>query len=153
MAELSCLGLELRRPERKDIACYETLAQIALVHCYRTIFPSGRVAVRVPFFSDNASTEALGAKRYTSKWPLVAFAQKLSVDLDISHAAGEKNEEADLLSRWNQQDTLPDKWKDDHRVDCSLQFIWFFRTDIRVCPPNFSHPSQRQERIICDEDL
>ena len=40
--------------------------------------------------------------------------------------AGEKNDDADFLSRWNQVDTLPDRWKDDSRVDCSLQFIWFF---------------------------
>ena len=50
-------------------------------------------------FSDNAATEAVGAKLYTSKWPLGAFAQKLSVistlsgiELDISHVAGEKND-------------------------------------------------------------
>ena len=133
LSELSCPGLQLRRPAHKDIACYETLAQIALVHAYRTIFPSGRVAVRLPSFSDNASTEAVGAKLYTSKWPLGAFAQKLSIisalsgiELDISHVAGEKNDDADFLSRWNQVDTLPDRWKDDSRVDCSLQFIWFF---------------------------
>ncbi|CAE7241440.1 unnamed protein product, partial [Symbiodinium sp. CCMP2592] len=136
LSDLSVLGLELRRPAHKDIACYETLAQIALVHAYRSVFPSGRVAVRLPSFSDNASTEALGAKLYTSKWPLGAFAQKLSlrsaasgIELDISHIAGEKNDDADLLSRWNQIDALPDKWRKEDRVDCSLKFIWFFRKE------------------------
>ena len=112
-------------------------------------FPSGRVAVRLLSFSDNAATatEAVGAKLYTSKWPLGAFAQKLSVisalsriELDISHVAGEKNDDADFLSRWNQVDSLPDRWKEDSRVDCSLQFIWFFRKKVHIWPRHFSLP-------------
>ena len=86
---------------------------------------SGRVAVR----SD------------TSKWPLGAFAQKLavnsaatSIDLDTSHVAAENNEEADFLSWWNQTDPLPKRWELGKRVDCSLQFIWFFRSDVRIWP-------------------
>ncbi|CAE7245645.1 unnamed protein product [Symbiodinium sp. CCMP2592] len=160
LSDLSVLGLELRRPAHKDIACYETLAQIALVHVYRSVFPSGRVAVRLPSFSDNASTEALGAKLYTSKWPLGAFAQKLSlisaasgIELDISHIAGEKNDDADLLSRWNQTDALPDKWKIEDRVDCSLKFIWFFRKEVLVWPSHFSLPAGTQERHVSDDDL
>ena len=160
LSELSCLGLQLRQPAHKDIACYETLAQIALVHAYRTIFPSGRVAVRLPSFSDNAATEAIGAKLYTSKWPLGAFAQKLSIisalsgiELDISHVAGEKNDDADFLSRWNQVEALPARWNMDSRVDCSLQFIWFFRKEVHVWPRHFSLPSQHQERPVSDDDL
>ena len=154
------MGLQLRQPAHKDIACYETLAQIALVHAYRTIFPSGRVAVRLPSFSDNAATEAIGAKLYTSKWPLGAFAQKLSIisalsgiELDISHVAGEKNDDADFLSRWNQVDALPARWNMDSRVDCSLQFIWFFRKEVHVWPRHFSLPSQHQEGPVSDDDL
>ncbi|CAE7242778.1 unnamed protein product [Symbiodinium sp. CCMP2592] len=160
LSDLSILKLDLRRPAHKDTACYETLAQIALVHLYRSVFPSGRVAVRLPSFSDNASTEALGAKLYTSKWPLGAFAQKLSlisaasgIELDISHIAGEKNEDADLLSRWNQTDALPEKWRKEDRVDCSLQFIWFFRKEVLVWPSHFSLPTGMQERHVSDDDL
>ncbi|CAE7330818.1 unnamed protein product [Symbiodinium sp. CCMP2592] len=160
LSDLSVLGLELRRPAHKDIACYETLAQIALVHAYRSVFPSGRVAVRLPSFSDNASTEALGAKLYTAKWPLGAFAQKLSlisaasgIELDISHIAGEKNDDADMLSRWNQTDSLPDKWRKEDRVDCSLKFIWFFRKEVLVWPSHFSLPAVTQERHVSDDDI
>ncbi|CAE6964864.1 unnamed protein product [Symbiodinium sp. CCMP2592] len=160
LSDLSVLSLELRRPAHKDIACYETLAQIALVHAYRSVFPSGRVAVRLPSFSDNASTEALGAKLYTAKWPLGAFAQKLSlisaasgIELDISHIAGEKNDDADLLSRWNQTDSLPDKWRKEDRVDCSLKFIWFFRKEVLVWPSHFSLPAVTQERHVSDDDI
>ncbi|CAE7767751.1 unnamed protein product [Symbiodinium sp. CCMP2592] len=160
LSDLSVLSLELRRPAHKDIACYETLAQIALVHAYRSVFPSGRVAVRLPSFSDNASTEALGAKLYTAKWPLGAFAQKLSlisaasgIELDISHIAGEKNDDADLLSRWNQTDSLPDKWRKEDRVDCSLKFIWFFRKEVLVWPSHFSLPAETPERHVSDDDI
>ncbi|CAE7242810.1 unnamed protein product, partial [Symbiodinium sp. CCMP2592] len=160
LSDLSVLGLELRRPAHKDIACYETLAQIALVHAYRSVFPSGRVVVRLPSFSDNASTEALGAKLYTAKWPLGAFAQKLSlisaasgIELDISHIAGEKNDDADLLSRWNQTDSLPDKWCKEDRVDCSLKFIWFFRKEVLVWPSHFSLPQVTLERHVSDDDI
>ncbi|CAE7041542.1 unnamed protein product [Symbiodinium sp. CCMP2592] len=160
LSDLSVLSLELRRPAHKDIACYETLAQIALVHAYRSVFPSGRVAVRLPSFPDNASTEALGAKLYTAKWPLGAFAQKLSlisaasgIELDISHIAGEKNDDADLLSRWNQTDSLPDKWRKEDRVDCSLKFIWFFRKEVLVWPSHFSLPAVTQERHVSDDDI
>ena len=73
--ELSCLGLPLCRPAHKDIACYETLAHLALVHCYRAVFPSGKVAVRLPSFSDSAATEAVGANLFTFRWPRGAFAR------------------------------------------------------------------------------
>ena len=57
------------------------------------------------------------------------------------------------LSRWNQVDALPDRWKEDSRVDCSLQFIWFFRKEVHIWPRHFSLPPQHQERPVSDDDL
>ena len=59
------------------------------------------------------------------------------IELDVSHAPGENNEEADWLSRWSDESVpLPPKFHPDFRVDCSLDLMWFFHSDVRRWPSN-----------------
>ena len=42
------------------------------------------------------------------------------IELDVFHIPGEKNDDADLLSRWSDESLpLPAKFHPDFRVDCS----------------------------------
>ena len=99
--------------------------------------------VRLRTLSDNAGAEAGINKLYTSHFPLSAFLKKLcmlacltGIELDVGHVPGEKNDDADLLSCWDDPTKpLPGKFQDDFRVDCGLDRVWFFRLDVRL-PPN-----------------
>ena len=142
--DLAILGLPLQRPAHRDITCYEALAQLGLMLCLRSVVPSARWVVRLRTLSDNTGAEAGINKLYSSQYPLSAFLQRLCVlacltgiELDVGHAPGEKNDDADLLSRWDDRTVpLSQKFQDDYRIDCSLDRIWFFRSDVRLFPPN-----------------
>ena len=144
MDDLAVLGLPLQRPAHRDITCYETLAQLGLILCLRSVVVSTRWVVRLRTLSDSIGTEAGINKLYSSHFPLSAFLEKLcmlacltGIELDVSHVAGEKNDDADLLSRWDDPTKpLPDKFQEDFRVECGLDRIWFFRSDARLFPPN-----------------
>ena len=59
------------------------------------------------------------------------------IELDVSHVPGGKNDDADWLSRWDDPTVpLPQQFQEDYRVDCSLDRIWFFRSDVRLFPSN-----------------
>ena len=83
-------------------------------------------------------------KLYSSAFPLSVFLKRLSmlacmtgIELDVFHVPGEKNDDADLLSRWSDESQpLPAKFLPDFRVDCSLARIWHFRSDVRLWPPD-----------------
>ena len=143
LCDLACLGLPLQMPAHRDITCYETLAQMGLILCLRSVVPCARWQLRLRTFSDNSGTEAGVNKLYSSSFPLSAFLQRLcmlacstGIALDVSHIPGEKNDEADMLSRWTDESVpLPPKFDLANRVDCSLERLWHFRTDIRLWPP------------------
>ena len=94
--------------------------------------------------SDNTGAEAGINKLYSSQFPLSAFLKKLcmlacltGIELDVSHVPGEKNDDADVLSGWDDPTKpFPDKFQDDFRVDCGLNRTWFFRSDVRLFLPN-----------------
>ena len=48
VAEVTALGLPMRLEAQKDIACYETLAQMALLHTFAFQYPHQRLRVTLP---------------------------------------------------------------------------------------------------------
>ena len=103
------LGIPVKDDANLDISSYETLAQgFLLVLLLRTI-SGGRLRVRLPSLSDNVGAESVINRLYTSKQPLALFVQRLAiwacahaVSLSCSHIAGERNQEADALTRWDE---------------------------------------------------
>ena len=57
-ADFCTLDIPVAREMQKDIACYETLAQIAILKIAATEFTVGRIPRRIPSVSDNTSAEA-----------------------------------------------------------------------------------------------
>ena len=58
------------------------------------------------------------------------------VQLDCSHISGEKNDDADLLSRWDGQSELPDRFLPESRVHISLSDFWHIRFAVALHPPD-----------------
>ena len=57
------------------------------------------------------------------------------VRLQVSHIAGEKNIDADGLSRWDQRSSLPDKFAPEMRVRITISDIHKPRCDVRLWQP------------------
>ncbi|CAE7409115.1 unnamed protein product [Symbiodinium sp. CCMP2592] len=124
-----------------DISSYETLAQCFVLLAFWKAHGSGRLALTLPALSDNSGAESVCNKLYTSKVPLTLFVRKLSmwssitgVTLDCSHIAGEKNDDADLLSRWDGSTELPDKFLTSNRIELSLSEFWLIRFQVTLFP-------------------
>ena len=142
VSDFSQWGISMQSPANLDIVCYETLAQIALVHVFATSCVGGRCRVRIPSWSDNTGTEAVCTKLFTTVQPLAAFVQQLAihawrshVELDTSHISGCHNDKADFLSRWDGVSALPEEWLPAYRVSCALPVLWAYNHDIRLFPP------------------
>ena len=104
VAEVTALGLPMRLEAQKDIACYETLAQMALLHTFAFQYPHQRLRVILPTVSDSTSAEAGFNQLFTTSEPLCFFLEKigqrsssLNVDMDTSQISGVDNVIADLL--------------------------------------------------------
>ena len=54
--------------------------------------------------------------------------------LECSHISGEKNDDADLLSRWDGQSELSDCFLPKSRVDISLSDFWDIRFAVTLHP-------------------
>ena len=126
-ADFRSLGIPVKDDANLDISSYETLAQgFLLVLLLRTI-SGGRLRVRLPALSDKVGAENVINRLYTSKQPLALFVQRLAmwacaraISLACSHIAGEKNVEADALSRWDESCPIPHSFGDGVRVRISL---------------------------------
>ena len=131
------MGIAVKDNANLDISSYETLAQgFLLVLLLRTI-SGGRLRVRLPALSDNVGAESVINRLYTSKQPLALFVQRLAmwacahaVSLACSHIAGEKNVEADALSRWDESCPIPHGFAEGTRVRISLRSFW----DVQIQP-------------------
>ncbi|CAE7949814.1 unnamed protein product, partial [Symbiodinium sp. KB8] len=117
LSDFKHLDLPLHRDAQRDISCWETLAQVGLMLLFAHFCPGGRMRLTLPSFSDNTGTEAVCAKLLTTKSPLCFFAQlvamvstRLGIRLDVRHISGERNEAADLLSRWDEKAPLGERW-------------------------------------------
>ncbi|CAE7042088.1 unnamed protein product [Symbiodinium sp. CCMP2592] len=135
------LGLPMQADANLDISSYETLAQCFVLLAFWKAHVSGRLALTLPALSDNSGAESVCNKLYTSKVPLNLFVRKLSmwssitgVTLDCSHIAGEKNDDADLLSRWDGSADLPAKFLASNRIELSLSEFWQIRFQVTLFP-------------------
>ena len=141
LSDFKYLDLPLHHDAQRDISCWETLAQVGLMLLYAQFCPGGRMRLILPSFSDNTGAEAVCAKLLTTKSPLCFFAQlvamvstRLGIRLDVQHISGERNEEADLLSRWDEQAPLGERWDPDMRYRFSVQDFFDQRHDVRLFP-------------------
>ncbi|CAE7249806.1 unnamed protein product [Symbiodinium sp. CCMP2592] len=100
----------LTKDAQRYIACFETLAQLALAMTARERHAFSQFSVCWPSQSDNTPSEAGINKLFTTSWPLSQFLQLIAswsschgVDLQVSHVAGAHNQGADDLSRGHLQ--------------------------------------------------
>ena len=116
------------------LSSYETLAQCLVLLCFWKHMGGSRLALKLPALSDNSGAETVCNKLYTSKVPLNLFVRKLSmwsaitgVTLECSHLAGEKNVDADLLSRWHCSSKLRAAFKFHFMISgiCTSGFAFF----------------------------
>ena len=128
VSDFTRFGLPMPPDANLDISIYETLAQRFVLLAFWKAHGSGRLALTLPALSDNSGAESVCDKLYTSKVPLNLFVRKFSmwssitgIVLDCSHIAGEKNNDADLLSRWDGASSLPAKFLPANRIKLSLE--------------------------------
>ena len=96
----------LTKDAQKYIACFETLAQLALAMTAQAHHGHSRLNICLPTESDNTPTEGGVNKLFTTSWPLSEFVGLIAswssangVTIQVSHVAGAHNEWADDLSR------------------------------------------------------
>ena len=96
----------LVKPAQRYIACFETLAQLALLQATHSHIGGGHYSFSMPSGTDNSATEASLNKLFTTSWPLQLFVQLTAfwahahnVLLQPTHVPGRCNDWADDLSR------------------------------------------------------
>ena len=77
--DFQALNIPISTEMQRDIACYETLAQIAILKIASCEFTLGRIPLRVPSMSDNTSAEAGINRVFSTAHPLSLFLEKLSL--------------------------------------------------------------------------
>ena len=99
---------QLVEAPQKYIACFETLAQLALAMMAKTRMQAKHWRFALPAACDNTSAEAGINKLFTTTPPLSDFLKLVAtwsacnhVSMQITHLAGESNTWADELSRNN----------------------------------------------------
>ena len=95
----------LVKPGQRYIACFETLAQLALLQATHSHIGGGHYSFSMPSRTDNSATEASLNKLFTT-WPLQLFVQLTAfwahahnVLLQPTHVPGRCNDWADDFSR------------------------------------------------------
>ena len=133
------LGLRMAPQSQRDITCYETLAQHALLFLVAAHLPSGRLQLQLPTLCDNSGSEASVNKLFSTVYPICMFLQRIAafsalsgLSLEVAHVPGVCNEDADMLSRWDGVSPLPSKWLLQNRVRLPLQRLWYFRSDVKL---------------------
>ena len=106
MEEIRTFWPFLTKDAQKYIACFETVAQLALAMTAKAHLGHTRLSLCLPSESDNTPTEGGVNKLFTTSWPLSEFLSLIAswssangVTLQVSHVAGAHNEWADDLSR------------------------------------------------------
>ena len=106
MSEIRKHYPKLTKPAQTYVACFETLAQLALAMMAKHRLTAKRWKFCLPTASDNTSAEAGTNKLFTTAQPLCDFLQDVAawsacnhVRLQVTHLAGEKSTWADELSR------------------------------------------------------
>ena len=63
---------------QRDITCYETLAQLAILKLASSIYPSCRFPIRIASLSDNTGAEAGSNCLFSTKQPMCFFLKKFA---------------------------------------------------------------------------
>ncbi|CAE7197295.1 unnamed protein product [Symbiodinium sp. CCMP2592] len=141
LADFKYLELPLHSESQKDISCWETLAQVGLMLLFGHLCPGGRMRICVPSFCDSSGAESICAKLLTTKSPLCFFTQlvamistRMGISLEVQHIAGERNTDADFLSRWDGVSPLPAPWNPDFRYRFTVADFFDLRHDVRLFP-------------------
>ena len=126
---------------QRNITCFETLAQMALLYLVSRSFPGFRLPLRIRTVSDNTGAEAGSNKLFTTSFPQCLFLEKLCLlaartcaEIDVSHIPGSDNEAADALSRWDLISDPPHAFSLSDRVSISLDALWTSPLSISLHP-------------------
>ena len=148
MQDVAFSGLTLSDTTSYNISCHECLTQIDLLHCACALTSSGRLGVRVPSWTGITGAESGANRFYTSKYPLCICAQRkcicarrlalsscfTAMELGATHISGPRNELADLRSRWNGADALPDGLNPAFRIPSDLRQLWLRIKSVDLFP-------------------
>ena len=139
------LDVEVNHNMQRDIVCYETLAQLAIVKLMTQHIPAQRYSLRISSPSDNTGAEAGVNSLFTTKTPLAFFLEKLcitatttGIQLDASHISGKSNELADAVSRWNFESDPPAGVDIANRSRFTLRDLWLGHAGVSVYPTHTS---------------
>ena len=141
--DFTALNIPVTSEMQKFIACFETLAQMAVLLIFSRNSPGFRFPLRIPSLTDNSGTGSGGNKLFSTAFPMNLCLEKLTIlctisrmELDLSHIAGDRNDEADALSRWDFTLTPPFGHQLCNRMDISLQDLWLPLRTLSVHPAN-----------------
>ena len=141
-AKFESMHIPVSKEMQKCIACFETLAQMAILFIFSRSSPGFRYPLRIPSLTDNTGAEAGGNKLFSMSSPMNLFLEKLTLlctfsgmELDLSHISGERNEEADALSRWDESTPPPFQHLLQNRFPLTLEQLWHPETSVAVYPP------------------
>jgi hypothetical protein len=136
------LNIPVTPEMQKCIASFETLAQIAILYIFSRSSPGFRFPLRIQSLTDNSGTEAGGNKLFSTTSPLNHFLERLTLlctisgmELDLSHISGDRNEEADALSRWDFNSDPPFGHELHNRFSLSLDQLWHPEASVSLHPP------------------
>ena len=139
------LDVEVNHDMQRDIACYETLAQLAIVKLMSQHIPAKRYPLRISSLSDNTGAEAGVNSLFTTKIPLAFFLEKsciivttTGIRLDVSHISGKANDIADAISRWNFDEAPPHGLELNLRCRLPLRDLWLGRSSVSLFPHHAS---------------
>ena len=112
--------------------------------CFLEVLGSRPLDFEVTCTRDNSGAEAVCNKLYTSKTPLNLFVCKLcmwsallDILLECSHIVGEKNDDADFLSRWNgNASTLSSRFRSKDQFPADLPAFWNVTFSVSLFPPD-----------------
>ena len=106
MKQARTIWPSLHKDAQKYIACWEALAQLALLQAACSKLRSQCLSFTLPSGCDNTAAEAGANRLFTTSWPLSIFLQLIArwayahaVELQPSHIPGRKNVWAGELSR------------------------------------------------------
>ena len=136
---------------QRDITCYETLAQLAILKLAGSLYPSCRFPIRIASLSDNTGAEAGSNCLFSTKQPMCFFLEKIcilsassGIEIDVSHISGASNDMADMISRWDEKShpTPPCQLSSDHRIRFPLEVLWETQHPVSLHPSSAFIPWQ-----------
>ena len=126
---------------QRNITCFETLAQMALLYTVSRAFPGFRLPLRIKTLSDNTGAEAGSNRLFTTSFPQCLFLEKLCLlaactcaEIDVSHISGTDNAIADALSRWELVSDPPYAFDCADRISIPLEVLWTSPLSVSLHP-------------------